>query len=230
MNSPQKGTLIVIEGVDGSGKTTQTNLLLAYLKNKNIPHLSLDFPQYDSFYGKIVAKFLRGEFGPLDTVSPYLAALTFALDRYAVRGSIVKKLTSGEVIVANRYVTSNIAHQGSKFENPDERNAFISWLEKLEYDVHKLPREDIVLYLQVPSEVTKKLTDMKAERSYLNGKKDIQEQDHIHRNSTEMMYNILSEQHNHWITIPCFQNNTMISKEEIHKTIVQILIKKGIVK
>ncbi|PIZ63431.1 thymidylate kinase [Candidatus Roizmanbacteria bacterium CG_4_10_14_0_2_um_filter_39_13] len=225
-----QGKLIVIEGGDGSGKTTQANLLLNYLEQQNIPHSSLDFPQYDSFYGEIVAKFLRGEFGELNSVSPYLVALTFALDRYSVKDEIIERLNRGEIIIANRYVTSNIAHQGSKFEDKSKRDAFISWLDELEYTVHGLPREDIVLHLHVPTEITAKLTEMKDERSYLQGKKDIQEQDKRHQNSTEMMYNILSQQYKHWISIPCFKNGTMNSKEEIHKNIVRTLIKKGIVK
>ena len=224
------GKLIVIEGSDGSGKSTQAALLLTYLEQQNIPHSSLDFPQYDSFYGKIVAKFLRGEFGELGNVSPYLAALTFALDRYAVKDEIMKRLDRGEIIIANRYVTSNIAHQGAKFEDQAKRDAFISWLEELEYEVHGLPREDMVIHLQVPSEVTVKLTQMKDERVYLQGKSDIQEQDRSHQNATEMMYNILSQQYKHWISLPCFQNGTMKSKEDIHQSIVRALIKKGIVK
>jgi len=225
-----QGKLIVIEGGDGSGKTTQANLLLNYLEQQNIPHSSLDFPQYDSFYGEIVAKFLRGEFGELDSVSPYLAALTFALDRYSVKDEIIERLHRGEIIIANRYVTSNIAHQGSKFEDKSKRDAFISWLEELEYEVHGLPREDIVLLLQVPSEMTVKLTQMKDERIYLQGKSDIQEQDRNYQNATEMMYNILSQQYKHWISILCFKNGTMKSKEDIHQSIVHALIKKGIVK
>jgi len=225
-----QGKLIVIEGGDGSGKTTQANLLLNYLEQQNIPHSSLDFPQYDSFYGEIVAKFLRGEFGELDSVSPYLAALTFALDRYSVKDEIIERLHRGEIIIANRYVTSNIAHQGSKFEDKSKRDAFISWLEELEYEVHGLPREDIVLLLQVPSEMTVKLTLMKDERIYLQGKSDIQEQDRNYQNATEMMYNILSQQYKHWISILCFKNGTMKSKEDIHQSIVHALIKKGIVK
>jgi len=225
-----QGKLIVIEGGDGSGKTTQATLLLKYLKDKGIPHSSLDFPQYDSFYGKIVAQFLRGEFGDLKSVSPYLAALTFALDRFAVKDDIVQCLKRGEIIVANRYVTSNIAHQGSKFTDKAKRKKFIAWLEELEYGFHGLPHEDVVLWLHVSSKITEALTKMKDKRSYLQGKEDIQERDRSHQNSTEILYNTLSQQYKHWITIPCFQNDTIKSKEEIHKTIVQALIKKGIVK
>jgi len=230
MISKHKGKLIVIEGGDGSGKTTQSELLLSYLQKQGIPHSGLDFPQYESFYGQIVAQFLRGEFGKLNDVSPYLTALTFALDRYAIRDQIINKLENKEIIVANRYVTSNMAHQGSKFSDSIKRNTFIRWLEKLEYDVHKLPRENLVIYLKVPTQITKRLTGMKKTREYLNGKHDIQEQDRQHRNTTEIMYNILSQQYKHWITIDCFQNGTMISKDTIHKNIVQTLIKKGIVK
>jgi len=224
------GKLVVIEGGDGSGKTTQSVLLLEYLKHKDIPHSSLDFPQYNTFYGKMVAQFLRGEFGKLSDVSPYLASLTYALDRFAVRDQIKAKLDRGEVLIANRYVTSNIAHQGARIPEGPAREAFIDWLSELEYELHKLPREDLVLYLQVPSEVTEKLSGMKETRSYLQGHEDIQENDRTHRDSSTMMYNILSERYKHWETIKCFRNDTMISQEEIHNAIVQTLVKKGIVK
>src|SRR3989344_2308491 len=114
MKDAKKGKIIVIEGGDGSGKATQSKLLIEYLEKNSIPHAYLDFPNYSSFYGKLVGKFLRGEFGDLDSVSPYLASLTFALDRLSSKDTIENHLKAGKIVVMNRYATSNMAHQGSK--------------------------------------------------------------------------------------------------------------------
>lgn len=228
MDVRSQGKLIVFEGGDGSGKGTQSRLLAGYLSTHSIRHTSLDFPQYDSFYGQIVAQFLRGEFGELEVVSPYLAALTFALDRYAVKADIVSKLNEGYIIVANRYVTSNIAHQGSKFDDETKRNTFIQWVEELEYDYHGLPHEDLVIYLRMPSEVSANLTKQKGARSYLGNKKDIQEENDEYRNMTHDMYTTLAERSDHWVIIDCIKNGTIRSKEDIHKEVVNTLQKKNI--
>lgn len=230
MNDSSQGKLIVFEGGDGSGKGTQSHLLTEYLSDHNIPHSYLDFPQYDSFYGKIVAQFLRGEFGKLEEVSPYLAALTFALDRYAVKEDILKKLSGGDIIVANRYVTSNIAHQGSKFSSITERDTFITWVEDLEYGYHGLPHEDLVIYLRLPSEVSADLTKQKGERGYLGDKKDIQEENHEYRNITHDMYTTMAERSDHWVIIDCMKHGTIRSKEDIHQEVIQILQTKNIIR
>lgn len=228
MNDKLPGKLVVFEGGDGSGKGTQSQLLIRYLQSNNIPHSFLDFPQYDTFYGKIVAQFLRGEFGNLDEVSPYLAALTFALDRYAVKDTIIQELQEGKIVVANRYVTSNIAHQGSKFDQIEEQKKFIDWVEQLEYDYHGLPREDIVVYLRVPAEITAELTKKKGERSYLGDNKDIQEENHEYRTVTQDMYTTLAERSHHWIIIDCMEHGTIRNKEDIHKQIVAVLKERNI--
>ncbi len=229
MNDRSQGKLIVFEGGDGSGKGTQSKLLIEYLNSRNIPYAYLDFPQYDSFYGKIVAQFLRGEFGNLDEVSPYLAALTFALDRYAVKEDILNKLNEGNVIVANRYVTSNIAHQGSKFTNDTERNTFIKWVEDLEYGYHGLPHEDLVIYLRMPSDISADLTRQKGERSYLGDKTDIQEEDENYRTVTHDMYTALAERSDHWIIIDCMKHGTIRSKEDIHTEVIEVLQNRNII-
>lgn len=229
MNDPKKGKIVVIEGGDGSGKATQAKLLIEYLDKNSIPHAYLDFPNYSSFYGKLVGQFLRGEFGDLQTVSPYLAALTFALDRLSAKDTIDASLRTGKVIVMNRYVTSNMAHQGSKIAEEANRNKFLKWLDELEYETNKIPREDIVLYLHVPWHIGKKLTQLKNDRSYLNGKKeDIQEADEKHRQDTEALYKKLSEKKS-WITISCMKNDTMKSKAQIHEEIITVLKKNAII-
>ena len=126
-----RGKLIVIEGGDGSGKATQTKLLVEYLRSKNIPTETLSFPRYsDSFYGKLVGRFLSGEFGPLESVSPYLAAIPYALDRLDARDDINKWLNEGKIVAIDRYVPSSLAHQAAKVPL-DERETLVQWLEEM---------------------------------------------------------------------------------------------------
>ncbi len=229
MQEIKKGRFIVIEGGDGSGKGTQTDLLIAYLKENDIPYAHLDFPNYDSFFGKLTAKFLRGELGKLEEVSPYFASLPFALDRNSAKEQIQTYLNEGKLLVANRYVSSNMAHQGSKIKDETERTAFISWLEELEYSVHGIPKPDITIFLYMPWEKAKELTTKKNERSYLQGgAQDIQEADDNHRIDTEHMYTSLAT-NSSWRTINCVEHGTIVSKEQIHESIITLLKKEGII-
>jgi len=224
------GKLIVFEGIDGSGKGTQTELLRTFLEHKGIAHKMLDFPQYDSFYGKIVAQFLRGEFGKLDEVSPYLAALTFALDRMAVKDTIIADLQKGSLLIANRYVSSNIAHQAGKFSDQSKRDVLIQWISDLEYSHHGLPHENGVIYLRITPEASRELTNAKGSRDYLKGKShDIQEEDVRHQEQTFAMYEHLARSNNQWITIECMDHGIIRDRQAIHAEICQKLNEAGII-
>lgn len=225
------GKLIVIDGGNGSGKTTQAQLLINYLKKNKISVKSVDFPQYySSFHGKIVAKFLRGEFGALDQVSPYLSSLAFAVDRASIKREMDDFLAKGGYIVANRYATSSLAHQSAKFTDVKKQNEFLNWLYDLEYKVHKIPKENIVIYLYVPVDFGKKLTAKKGERAYLKGQsEDIEEKDHNYRVATEKMYLQLAKQYKHWYKINCVENNNLLSPEIIHQRIISTLQKEKII-
>lgn len=223
------GYLIAIEGGDGSGKKTQTKMLLDFLSENKISFQTFDFPQYESFYGKLIAKYLRGEFGTLEEVSPYFAAGLFALDRFQVRDKIIKSVKTNAVTVANRYVPSNIAHQGGKFSNLEDRNKFIKWTCNLEYDIYGLPKEDVVVYLKIPSKISKSLMENRKNRKYLQGEEDIQENNDKHLFDTQMMYNILSQKDKNWIVIECTTNGRMKSKTEIHELILKELKQRNII-
>lgn len=225
----RRGTFIVIDGSDGSGKTTQANLLISYLKKKKIPVKYVDFPQYySSFHGNTVAKFLRGEFGTIDQVSPYLASLAYALDRASIKAEMNDFLEKGGVIIANRYATSNMGHQGAKFSNEKDRSAFLKWVYELEYKVHKIPKEDVVIYLYVPWQMGMKLTEKKGDRGYLKGKeKDIHEKNIAHRIASENMYLSLAKKYN-WIQIQCVEKNILFSPQEIHEKIITALRKRSL--
>jgi len=220
----RKGKLIVIDGGDGSGKTTQAQLLVQYLKSKKIPVKYMDFPQYyHSFHGKVVAKFLRGEFGNIEEVSPYLISLAYALDRASVKKEMYEFLEKGGYIIANRYTTSNLAHQGAKFKDEKERKEFLKWLYELEYKVHKLPKENLVIYLYVPWQTGLELTDKKTARQYLKGRQDIAEKDINHRIQSENMYLELSRKYKHWHKIDCVKDGRMLPVSEIFSRVKELV-------
>ncbi len=228
----KKGKLIVIDGGDGSGKTVQSKLLIEYLKREKYLVKYFDFPQYyKTFHGQTVAKFLQGEFGSIDEVSPYLASLAYALDRLSVKQEMDFFLKKGGIIVCNRYSTSNLAHQGAKFKDEKKRDEFLKWLYDLEYKVNKMPKEDIVIYLYVPWQIGLELSQKKGLRHYLQGKKDIAEADINHRIASEKMYLELARKNKNWVKIDCADaNKKILSPQEIHQKIIEILKTKKIIK
>ncbi len=220
-----KGKLLVIDGGDGSGKTVQTKLLTDYLTRVKIPYQVYDFPRYySSFFGQTVGRLLSGEFGPLSSISPYLASLVFAFDRASVREEMQANLDKGEFIICNRYVTSNMAHQGARFDSLSAQKRFLNWLSKLEYKINKLPKENMVIYLYVPWKIGLELTLKKADRQYIKGAKlDILEKDIDYRKKVEKMYLRLCQKNKHWYKINCVEDGTLLSKQKIHQKIVALL-------
>jgi dTMP kinase len=223
----RRGKLIVIDGADGSGKATQAKMLLEYLDEHRIKHKEISFPRYyTSFHGRHVWKFLHGEFGKDGTVSPYLTSLAFALDRLTAKDEMVEWLQEGNVVVADRYVSASMAHQGGKMPE-EKREEFLDWLYQMEYMVHKLPKEDIVLYLYVPVETAQKLIAQREKAGETSDKVDTDVE--YQRKSIEM-YKKLTEKHPHWVMVSCVNDKgEMLSKEEIHERIVGLLHERKII-
>ncbi len=171
---------IVIEGLDGSGKSTQMRLLKDYLENKSIAYKYLHFPRLEEgIYGKLVARFLRGEMGSIDQVDPYLVALIFAGDRREAASQIRKWMDEDYLVLVDRYVYSNIAFQCAKIEDRQESDRLRDWILDFEFVQNALPRPGINLYLNVPFEFTKnQLLNQRngADRDYLKGERDIHEE------------------------------------------------------
>jgi len=225
----KKGRLIVIDGGDGSGKTVQSELLIKYLVGQGVKVKYLDFPRYyTSFHGRIVGRFLAGEFGKLDDVSPYLASLAYALDRASAKQEMDEWLSHGGLIVSNRYATSNMAHQGARLPEA-KRKEFVEWVDELEYKVHKIPREDIVIYLYVPWQIGLELTKKKGDRAYLGKGQDILEMDLLHRQASEQMYLKLVKLRRNWVSIDCTEKGKLLPKEEIHRKLLQVLRQKKLI-
>ncbi len=173
--------LIVIEGLDGAGKSTQIRLLSEYLKSKGIKSNYLHFPRMDSpFFGEMIARFLRGELGDVNQVDPYVVALLYACDRMDASKMISEWLSNGETVILDRYVYSNVAFQCAKLNNEDEQLKLRKWIVDLEFDYYKIPRPDLNLFLDVPFQFTvERLTENRKgeDREYLKGKEDIHEKD-----------------------------------------------------
>ncbi|HWF40333.1 MAG TPA: hypothetical protein VG322_17540 [Candidatus Acidoferrales bacterium] len=215
-----RGKLIVLEGIDGSGKRTQLDLLAKAFASRGIPFTQVGFPNYEGFFGKMVAQFLNGEFGPLEAVDPHFSALLYAGDRLESKPAIESALAAGKCVLADRYIGSNLAHQGGRMP-PDERAKFLEWLKRLEYEIYALPLEDLVLYLRVPVDEAQRLVGQKAARAYTDRRHDIQEADVKHLETAAQVYDQLSRQPN-WATIECRGStaNALRPPDSIHEEIL----------
>ena len=205
---------IVIEGLDGSGKSTQIKLLLKHLEGKDIPYHFLHFPRTESpVYGELIARFLRGEFGEMSTVNPYLVALIYAGDRNEARSMIKQWLNKGCFVVLDRYVNSNIAYQCAKLNSAGERDKLRQWIRYLEYDYFRIPQPDKSIFLNVPFGFTReKLTAERTgdDRDYLDGRQDIHEDDLDFQERVREVYLELCNEDHRLVKVDCFRENNEI--------------------
>jgi dTMP kinase len=196
-----RGILIAVEGIDGSGKRTQVELLERALTKRGHSVYSTGFPQYDSWFGKMVGQFLNGQLGPLESMDPHFTALLYAGDRFEAKPRIEAEIRRGSIVLADRYIGSNLAHQTARA--PAEKRAeFLSWIEHLEYTIYGLPRESLVLYLRVPPVEAQSLVARKSARSYTAAQKDLQESSLRHLEDAAEMYDLLSRRPS-WATMQC---------------------------
>jgi len=218
--------LIVIEGTDCSGKETQTKMLVERLKKENKKVKLFSFPAYDTPTGKIVGgpylgkkSICEGYFDEGATqVDPKVASAYYAADRRYNLPVINKYLSDGYDVILDRYVTSNMAHQGGKIKDKKERQAMFKWLEKLEYELFELPRPNLTIFLHMP---TDKVIELKQKRKETC---DQNEMDENHIMNAEKTYIELAERYQ-FKTIECTENNQIKSIEEIHEEIYSILKK-----
>ena len=216
-----RGKFIALEGIDGSGKMTQLDLLARALEARGQAVFRISFPRYESFYGKLVGRYLNGEFGALNAVDPYLSALLYAGDRLEARPEIETALAAGNIVLADRYIGSNLAHQSARVPL-EQREEFLGWLKRLEYGLYALPSEDLIVYLRVPVAEAHRLVGLKAARAYTNLKRDIQEADIKHLEETALIYDRLATEAN-WARIDCTNtaSGALRSPEEIHRAVLQ---------
>ena len=222
MSIPTKSTgkLIVLDGSDGTGKATQTALLIKRLRNEGHRVAMMDFPQYGKPSATFIEAYLNGKFGNAEEVGPYTASLFFALDRYAARPSLERHLAAGRIIVANRYVTANMGHQGGKIDRPRERRQFFRWLEDIEFTILGMPRPDRTIILHIPAHIAQTLVDRKKPRAYIKGKKrDLLEADLEHLVAAEKTYLDIARTLPNTTLIECVEHQRLLTPEEIHEKI-----------
>ncbi len=219
----QKGKLIVIDGTDGSGKATQTKLLVERLKKEKIKVATIDFPQYENnFFGEFIGHCLSEQYFNFISVHPKIASVLYAADRFESSKKINEWISKGYIVILDRYVSANQIHQGGKIQNNKKREEFLHWLDKMEYGVFKIPRPTVTLFLSIPFSVSEKLIkerDQKAVRNYLGKKKDVHEADVNFKKNSYKSALWLSKNIKNFIKVDCTKNSEILSREEIHDMI-----------
>lgn len=223
-----RGKIVVFEGIDGSGKGTQSKKLYQHLKELNYKVILLEFPFYsETFFGKEVGNYLNGDFGGLNDVHPKLSAMLYAGDRFEKKEIILKKLNDGYIIICDRYVPSNIAHQTAKYKDEHKQKELKKWIKKLEYDVYGLPKPDIVFFMNMHPNISDDLVLKKDTRNYTDKKKDLHESNNSYLLDVYNMFKQMSINKS-WINIKCQdKNNNLKSIDEIQAKLLKKLTNRG---
>ncbi len=215
---------IVLEGVDGSGKSTQIANLQRMFAEQGISTEYLHFPRFDApYFGDLIARFLRGELGSVEQVDPYIVAMLYAGDRRDAAAMIRGWMAEGKVVICDRYVYSNIGYQCAKVADTEEREKFREWILSLEYDYFAIPRPDVSLFLDVPFAFTERKLMQEVregdDRAYLNGKKDIHEQSMDLQRAVRQVYLDAAECDENMYVVDCSEAGEMASPERIFEKI-----------
>lgn len=209
------GKFIVIDGTDGSGKATQTELLASRLRAVGFAVEIADFPQYNTKSAGLVEEYLSGKYGSPEEVGPYRASIFYAADRYDASFKIRQWLAEGKIVISNRYVTANMGHQGGKIENPLERKNYFEWLDKLEYGLFNLPRPDLNIILYVPAEISQQLALGREKIDWTGKTRDIHQESLGHLKKAEQSYLQIAKTFPNFALIECAHYGQIMTREEI---------------
>jgi dTMP kinase len=226
--------LFVVEGVDGAGKSTQIKLLNKFFSQKGWDCEFLHFPRTDApFFGELIARFLRGEFGSLNEVNPWLVAMLYAGDRKDAASIINGWLSDGKIVLLDRYTYSNIAYQCAKLHDPSEQQSLMKWILDLEFTHFGIPEPGLNIFLDVPFTFTeRKLSASRtgSDRNYLNGTSDIHENSLDFQRSVREMYLKVSERDNKLCVINCSDSDAnMLPPEKISEMIIAEITNRNII-
>lgn len=228
----ENGKFIVFEGIDGSGKSTQTKLLTEHLSQNGHSVVKIDFPQHGEKSAGLVDEYLTGRYGTAEEVGPYRASIFYACDRYAASFKIRQWLKEGKIVIADRYLTSNIGHQGGKITNKEEWLKYVKWLYHLEYHIFGIPKPDVTIILKSSPDfsmsLSHKITDpekLAKRTSYLNGsKQDIHEKDKTHL--SQALKSFLRAAHefpDDFKVIACLKGEILLPPLVINEKIIKII-------
>jgi dTMP kinase len=224
----KKGKFIVIEGVDGSGKATQLKLLAKKLRMAKVSFRTISFPQYNTPSAFFVEEYLRGAYGNAVKLDPRRASLFYAMDRYDASFKIKKWLQQGMVVLSDRYVMSNVGHQGSKFRDVRQRKTYMKWIYDLEYSVLGLPKPDLNILLRVPPKAAYEFITKKGEREHLKGlKRDQHEKSLKHLEQSYASYATASSLFKEeFHLIDCTHEDVMMTIPQVHEILFKVMKKK----
>jgi dTMP kinase len=216
-----KGRFIVVEGSDGSGKSTQFALLTEQLKAAGHDLVTYHFPQYTEESSYFVREYLAGNYGGAAELGAYTPSLFYALDRFQAAQRMKQELADGKVILCDRFIGSNMAHQGQKIDDFEERKKYYDWLYHLEFEMLGIPKPDLNIVLLVPAKTAKQLMDGRGEHTH--NKKDIHEADLDFLERSVATYRELCEEFPNFTAIECMKDDSLLSIEAVNSIISEKL-------
>ncbi len=218
--------IVAFEGIDGSGKGTQSQILSAKMSAKGIENSLYSFPNYKgTSFGLEVGKYLNGGFGSMDSLPAEFPSILYALDRFEMKKAILSDIKNGANIIFDRYVPSNIAHQSVKLPE-NQQKTFSDWVKRLEYNILEMPQPDAIIFLDVPPQIASKMVEKKEKRVYTDAVKDIHEENNEYLNKVYKKYKEMAIDEG-WIIIPATDGENLIDKDIIAKNIIISLSQKG---
>lgn len=214
--------ILVIEGIDGSGKGTQASYVNQILTMEGRRCSLFSFPRYDhTFFGKRIGDFLNGEFGTLDELNPFLVSLLYSGDRFESREAILQAQAESELVILDRYVPSNIAHQSAK-STGEQRKQLTQWIEKIEYEIFAVPRPSQVVLLDTPVDISQNLIAQKSARTYTDQAADLQEADVPYLSKVREVYLELAATNADWSVVPVANDLGLRPIEDIGQDVLSI--------
>ena len=218
------GKFIVIDGTDGSGKTTQAEILIQKLKDAGHRVELADFPQYNTKSAGLVENYLEGKYGGVDEVDPKIASIFYASDRYDASFKIRQWLDEGKIVISNRYTSANMGHQGAKLSDKAKRKDLFDWLYNLEYKTFNIPQPDLNMILHVPAEISQKLSQEREREDWKNKTNDIHQGNLNHLKQAEQTYIEMTEIYDNFKLVECVENNEILSRGKIAEKIWNMVV------